>query len=83
MKLNEALYIHQSTFGSAGARGLIANDGVIWYLTELGMDWYKNFTTQPIWKEYASREFSVYLKVIRAMRKPPVKETVRAKAAAV
>ena len=83
IKLHEALYIHQSTFGSAGARGLIANDGVIWYLTELGVDWYRNFTMQPIWKEYASREFSVYLKVIRAIKKPPARETAKAKAVAV
>lgn len=64
-KRDEALFADQRVFGPAAARGLLAMDGTIWYITEEGVAWVKSFLSRNAWKDNASRNFSHYIKVQR------------------
>ena len=78
-KLDEALFIDQRVFGPAQARGLIAHDGTIWFITEPGVAWVKNFLSRSAWKDHASRNFSHWIKVRRSQLKlvPPKTKAAR------
>lgn len=63
---DEALFIDQRVFGPATAKGLLACDGTVWYLTEAGRIFVDNFENRNAWKDHASRNFSHYIKIRRA-----------------
>lgn len=62
---DEAKRIDQRVFGPAVARGLIASDGHIWYITEVGINFVKANETRSAWKENYSDNFSHYIHVAR------------------
>jgi hypothetical protein len=64
--VDEGLLADQRVFGPAAAKGLIANDGHVWYLTMDGAAWIKSWNTRSAWKEQPSRQFSHYIKIARS-----------------
>ena len=75
---SEALLLDQRSFGPAVARGLLAYDGKVWYMTEAGRVFMQRYEGRDPWKETHSRQYSHYIK---AMRLFVVRENRRAKAA--
>jgi hypothetical protein len=68
----EARFLDQRSFGPAVAKGLLAFDGAIWYITEAGIAFMEQFERRDPWKEQASRQYSHYIrentKLIRTLR---------------
>jgi hypothetical protein len=67
--IDEGLLLDQRQFGPAVARGLLDNDGSIWYLTQAGLDFIKQYTSQEPWKDSPSRQFSHYIHIQRSKLK--------------
>lgn len=65
VKREEALLLDQRSFGPAVARGLLAFDGHVWYMTEAGRSFMSSYETRTPWKDEPSREFSHYIKAMR------------------
>ena len=65
VKKDEALLLDQRSFGPAVARGLLAFDGHVWYMTEEGRDFMKSYESRTPWKDDPSREFSHYIKAMK------------------
>ena len=71
VKREEALLLDQRCFGPAVARGLLAFDGHIWYMTEEGHEFMKAYEGRTAWKDTPSREFSHYIKILRMVTNRP------------
>lgn len=61
----EAHLLDQRCFGPAVARGLLAYDGQVFYMTDTGHQYLEEFETKQPWKGTPSREFSHYIDVAR------------------
>jgi hypothetical protein len=62
---DEGLYADQRVFGPAEAKGLLADDGQVWSITEAGVAWMEQFAGRSPWKETPSKRYSHWIKVQR------------------
>lgn len=70
---DQALLLDQRCFGPAVARGLLAFDGEVFYMTVNGHKFIEDFESKKPWKEMPSRQFSHYigmLKMAHSISKP-------------
>jgi hypothetical protein len=62
---DEGLYADQRVFGPAEAKGLLADDGKVWYITDLGVAWFEQLNSRSPWKDTPSGQYSHWIKVQR------------------
>lgn len=61
----EGRFFDQRVFGPAVGRGLIAFDGHVWSITDVGVNYVQANENRSAWKDHASRDFSHYIKAMR------------------
>jgi hypothetical protein len=66
--IEKALLLDQRSFGPAVARGLIACDGSVVYMTEQGHTFVEHYEQRNPWKSSPSQRFSHYIKAMRTFR---------------